>query len=116
MVTETHDSGIRRNHGQGKPSNSPLIARDVEVGAQRPPHIARLLAVLDGLGSGPAVEGGEHVVDEQRTAPYRAKLAVYELVEFRQPHESNLPSASWHTCTGSATSATEAPARRAAAR
>lgn len=121
MVTESHNSGIRRKCDEEKTrqlprGGSPLIAWDIEVGAQRPPHTARLHSVLDGLRGRTALESSEHVVDEQRTTPRRAELAVHELIEFGQPHGPNLPSASWHTRTGSATSDSEAPARCAAAR
>lgn len=99
MVTETHNSGIRRICDGEKTRRltsccSPLIARDIEVRTQRPPHTARLHPVLDGLRGGTAVKSTEHVVDDQRTTPHRAELAVYELIEFRQPHRPNLPSIS----------------------
>ena len=71
-------------------SRSPLVTRHVEVGAERPPHVAWLNAVLDGLRGRAPVETGQHVVDEQRLAPHRAELAVDELVEFGQTHRSNL--------------------------
>jgi hypothetical protein len=69
---------------------SPLIARNVEVGAQRPPDVTRVDAVFDGLRRGAPAEDGEHMVDEQRSSSHRAELAVDELVEFGQPHPPNL--------------------------
>lgn len=45
-------------------SASPLVARDVEIGAQRAPDVARVHAVLDGLrGSAPAAPG-QYVIDQ----------------------------------------------------
>ena len=67
------------------PRASPLVARHVEVGAQRAPHVAWNGAVLDGLRRG-APEPGQHVVDEQRGTTYRPELTLDEFVEFRQTH------------------------------
>ena len=69
---------------------SPLITRDVEVGAQRPPDVAGVNAVLDSLRGGPSAEPTEHVVDEQGGAAHRAELAGDEFLEFGQPHAPNL--------------------------
>ena len=99
---------------------SPLVARDVEVGAERPPHVPRVDAVLDGLGGGSSAESRQHVVDEHRRAAHRPELSLDEFVEFRQPHADQPTrddaSASWHTRTGSSTSAMLSPARLAASR
>ena len=72
-------------------SPSPSVAGHVEVGAQRPPHLARVDAVLDGLGRRPP-ESGQHMVHQQRCAADRTELSLDELVEFGQPHAPNLPS------------------------
>src|SRR4029077_8474634 len=64
----------------------PLVARDVEVGAYRPPHVPRVDAVFDGLGGGSSAESRQHVVDEHRRAAHRPELALDEFLEFRQPH------------------------------
>ncbi len=45
--------------------DSPLVAGNVEVGAQRSPHVARVHAVLDGLRGGTTAETRQHVVYEQ---------------------------------------------------
>lgn len=45
---------------------SPLRARDVEVAAQRPPHVARLRTVLDRLGGGAPLKTGQYVVGQHR--------------------------------------------------
>src|SRR5215218_5957003 len=74
------------------PPRLPTVARDVEVRAQRPPHIARIHTILDGLSGSPP-ESGQHVVDEQRRATRRPELSLDEFIEFRQPHETNLPRA-----------------------
>jgi len=66
-----------------------LIARHVEVGAQRAPDVAWIDAVLDGLRRG-APEPGQHVVDEQRGATHRPELTIDEFPEFRQTHVLNL--------------------------
>jgi hypothetical protein len=71
-------------------SDSPLIARDVEVGAQRPPDIPWVDAVLDGMHRGSPAETREHMVDEQRPTTHRPELTLDEDVEFRQPHAANL--------------------------
>ena len=71
---------------RGSGSGSPLVARDVEVGAQRAPDVARVDAVLDGLGGGSSAESRQHVVDEHRRAAHRPELALDEFLEFRQPH------------------------------
>jgi hypothetical protein len=71
-------------------SRSPLITRDVEVGAQGSPDVAWLESVFDGLRGGAAAETGQHMIDEQRPAARPAELAVDELVEFGQTHRSNL--------------------------
>ena len=70
----------------------PLIAGHVEVGTQRPPHLARIQAVLDGLRGGTPTQGGQHMVHEQRGAPNPAELRLDEFMEFRRPHATNLPS------------------------
>jgi hypothetical protein len=69
---------------------SPLIARDVEVGAQRPPDVTRVDAVFDGLRRGAPAERGQYVVDEQRPPPHGSEVALDKLVEFGQPHPINL--------------------------
>ena len=71
-------------------STSPLIARDVEVRAQRAPDVAWFDAVLDGLGGGPSTESRQDVIDEQRCSTHRPELAGHEFLEFRQPHATNL--------------------------
>ena len=69
---------------------SPLVTRDVEVGAQRPPDVPWLDAVLDRLGGGSSAECRERVVDEHRRAAHRPELTLDELLEFGQPHRTNL--------------------------
>jgi hypothetical protein len=104
--------------------SSPLRAGDVEVDTQRPPDVAGLDAVLDGLGRGPAVEAGQHVIDQHRCAVGSTEPQNDPLVELRQPHASQdtqadypvSASASWHTRTGSATLLMLAAAARAASR
>jgi hypothetical protein len=66
-----------------------MIARDVEVRAQRPPYVTRVHAVLDGL-SGGAPKSGQHMVDEQGRPARRSELPLDEFVEFRQPHPTKL--------------------------
>ena len=68
----------------------PLIARDVEVLAQRPPHVTGFHTGLDGLGRGPPADLGQDVVDNQGRPPHRAELGLDELMEFRQTHATNL--------------------------
>jgi hypothetical protein len=70
---------------------SPLIAGNVEVGAQRPPDVAGVDAVLDCLRAGAPVQAGQHMVDEHRGPADRAELSLDELMEFRQPHTFTLP-------------------------
>ena len=70
----------------------PLLARHVEIGAQRPPDIPGLDAVLDGLRGRAPVHPGQDVVHEQRRATHRTELPFDEFVEFGQSHENNLPS------------------------
>ena len=69
---------------------SPLIARHVEVGAQRAPHVAWVDPVLDGLRRGASADRGQHVVDEQRRTTHRPELTLDQHLEFRQPHPTNL--------------------------
>ena len=69
---------------------SPLVARDVEVRAQCPPHIPRVHAVLDGLRAGPPAQARQHVIDQDRWPADRAELVSDELVEFGQPHAPKL--------------------------
>ena len=69
---------------------SPLIAGDVEVGAQRPPDVARFDTVLDGLGGGASAKPVSTWSTSSDRAPHRAELALDEFVEFRQPHTPNL--------------------------
>ena len=66
-----------------------MIARDVEVRAQRPPHVPRIHTVLDRL-SGSAPKSGQHVVDEQGRATRRSELPLDEFVEFGQTHPTKL--------------------------
>jgi len=60
----------------------PLVARNIEVGAQRPPHLTGVDTGLDGLLRGLAAESGQHMVDQQRGTPHRAELRLDEFVEF----------------------------------
>ena len=71
-------------------SQSPLIARDVEVSAQRAPDVARVDAVLDGPGGGPPAELRKYVVDEQRRTAHRPELAFDKFLEFGQTHAPKL--------------------------
>ena len=70
----------------------PLITGHVEVGAQRPPHVAGVNAGLDGLHGGPSPQSGQHMVDQQRSSPYRTELRLDEFMELRLPHATKLPS------------------------
>ena len=91
-----------------------MVARHVEVDAQRPPDLTRLDTILDGLGRGPAVEAGQHMIYQHRCAVRSAESQDNPVVELREPHASQhtqthypaSASASWHTRTGSATPAT----------
>jgi hypothetical protein len=62
------------------------MTRHVEVDAQRPPHVARVDSVLDGLRGRAAAETTQDVVDEHRATSHRAKPAFDEFVEFGQTH------------------------------
>ena len=100
-------------------SRLPLVAGHIEVGTQRPPHVARVDTVLDGLRSGPPAQLGQYVVHHDRGAANSSELPLDEFVELRQSHAYEPTQnymAARHTATGSATSATESPARRAACR
>jgi hypothetical protein len=80
---------LRTHRVRGAPrtnADSPLIPRDVEVGAQRPPDIPRVHAILDRLRGRAPTETGKHVVDEHRRAAHRAELSLDQFIEFRQPH------------------------------
>jgi len=94
----------------------PLVAGHVEVGTQRPPHIARVDTVLDGLDGGPSAQLGQDVVHHDRGAPNSSELPVNEFAELRQSHNHEPTqnyTAARHTATGSATPVIESPARRA---
>ncbi len=113
--------GQRRQEPANAPcEESPLVARDVEVRAQRAPDIARVDAVLDGLHGGAPAEAVSTWSTSSDRATHRTELALDEYVEFRQPHVgptyADDATASWHTRTGSSTPARDAPARRAASR
>jgi hypothetical protein len=69
-----------------------LITRDVKVGAQRPPDVPGIDAVLNGLRRGAPAERGQYVVDEQRPPPHGPEVALDKLVEFGQPHIANVPT------------------------
>lgn len=69
---------------------SPLIARHVEVGTQRAPHIPRLHSVFDGLRRGTPTEGRQHMVDQHRRTVGRPKPAGDKLVKLRQTHTVTL--------------------------
>lgn len=69
---------------------SPLVTRNVEVHAQRPPDVSRVDTVLDGLHRCTPVQTRQHMVDQQRRATHRPELTLDEFVEFRQPHQPNL--------------------------
>lgn len=60
--------------------NSPLVAGDVEVHAQRLPHLTRLDAVFDRLGGG-TPETGQHVIGQHRRTIGSAKSQGYTFVE-----------------------------------
>jgi hypothetical protein len=66
--------------------SSPLFARNVEVDAQRPPHLARIEAVLDGLCGRAPPEVGQYMVGQHRRPVCGPKLPSDELVEFSQTH------------------------------
>ena len=86
---------------------SPLIARHVEVRAQRPPHVAGFDAVLDGLRGGPpaeAVSTWSTSSDRPRTEPNCPSTSSWNSVRRTRPIYAGAASASWHTRTGSATS------------
>lgn len=103
---------------------SPLVARHIKIGAQGAPDITRLHTGLDGLGCGPPPDTRQHVVDDQRRPANSTELRINQVVEFGQPHPTNLPSRRQrsarnpfsHTCTGSATPSMVRPAATAACR
>lgn len=64
----------------------PLIPGDVEVGAQRPPHLTGIHTVVDGLLGSASTEPGQHVVHQQRRTADGTELGFNEFAEFRQPH------------------------------
>jgi hypothetical protein len=80
MVTAGHALTIP---DRGARKTSPLIARHVEVRAQRAPHVARVDAVLYGLGRSASAELADCVVDEHGRAADRAELTLDEFIEFR---------------------------------
>jgi hypothetical protein len=65
---------------------SPSVARNIEVDAQRPPHITRIDAVLDGLRGRASPEVAEHMVDQHRRPVCGPELLSDELAEFSQAH------------------------------
>lgn len=69
----------------------PLLARHVEVGAQRPPYIAGFGTGFDGLRGGAAPHTGQHMVNQQRGTAHGSELPLDEFVEFGQPHVTKLP-------------------------
>ncbi len=69
----------------------PLVAGHIEVGTQRPPHIAGVDTVFDGLDRGPAAQLGQNVIHHHRGAANGTKLGLDQLVELCQPHATNLP-------------------------
>ena len=71
---------------------SPLIARHIEVGAQRPPHVPGVHAGLDGLHGGTPAESGQYMIDQQRGATHRTELHLDQFMELGQPHDTKLPS------------------------
>ena len=75
----------------------PLLARYAEVGAQRPPYVARFHAGLDGLRGGAAAQLGQHVVHQQRGTTYRPELRLDEFMEFGESHGTKLPSKHPHS-------------------
>ena len=80
----------------------PLIARHVEVGTQRPPHIARIDTVLDGLDGGPSSQLGKDVIHHDRGAANSSELPVNEFAELRQSHAYERTQNSRRTsCAGS---------------
>ena len=64
----------------------PLVAGHIEVGTQRPPHVAGVDAVLDGLGGGPSAQLGQDVIHHDRSAANSSELPVDEFAELRQSH------------------------------
>lgn len=64
-------------------SGSPLVAGDVEVDAQRPPHVAGLDTFLDRLGGGPALETGQRMVRQNRRPVGGAEPQHDPFVELR---------------------------------
>ena len=76
----------------------PLLARYAEVGAQRPPYVARFHAGLDGLRGGAATQLGQYVVHQQRGSSHRTELRLDEFMEFGESHANKLPSRHSHLC------------------
>ena len=65
----------------------PLVAGHVEVGTQRPPHVAGVDTVLDGLHSGSPAQLGQDVVHHDRGTANSSELPVDEFAELRQSHD-----------------------------
>jgi len=64
----------------------PLVAGHVKVGTQRPPHVAGVDTVLDGLGGGPPAQLGQDVIHHDRGTPNSSELPVDKFAELRQSH------------------------------
>lgn len=64
----------------------PLIAGHLEVGAQRPPDVAGVDTILDGLYRSPPAELRQNVVHHDRGTANCTELAINEFAKLRQPH------------------------------
>ncbi len=99
---------------------SPLVTRDVEVGAQAPARrrAARSPSSIAWAAVRPpnAVSTWSTSIDAPRTGPNWPSTSSWNSVNRTRPTYADGASASWHTRTGSTTSATLAPARLAASR
>jgi hypothetical protein len=58
----------------------------LELGAHRPPHVAGLVAVLEGLLDGAPAERAEDVVAGDGAGTHGPELVVHEPAEMGQPH------------------------------
>lgn len=80
----------RHAAGSGGLGALPPCEGDVELRAQRPPHLARLDSALDSLSSCLSTECSKDVIFNQHVAPRLPELGEDQLAKLCQTHEDTV--------------------------